>query len=101
MRRLNEKQKALPAGSTGVVPTPLPQDAYRPPDASAVINVPVDAEDFAQLAEAFCVCFTELEAEHGAAPSLDQLRECFLHALYPIFSGPRSPAIRRPPTSCG
>jgi hypothetical protein len=83
--------KALGPAAGGTVPTPIPQDPYRPPDAGAVINVPVDTEDFAQLAEAFCVCFTELKAESGADPSLAELRECFLQALYPDFQWPPVP----------
>lgn len=91
-RRLAAKPKALPpAGGGGPVPTPLPQDQYRPPDPQAVINVPVDAEDFAQLAEAFCVCYAELKAESGAAPSVGELRDCFLQALYPDFQWPPVP----------
>lgn len=90
-RRLEEKQKALPPSPSGPVPTPLPQDQYRPPDAQAVINVPVDAEDFAQLAEAFRVCHEELAAENGAAPTVNELRDCFLQALYPDFQWPPVP----------
>ncbi len=83
---------ALPAARpNGPVPSPLPQEQYREPDAGAVINIPVDAEDFRQMVEAFCVCFHELRREHGAHPSVSQLRDCFLQAIYPDFQWPPVP----------
>lgn len=85
-----EQQKALPPARSQV-PTPMPQDAYRSPDPTAVINAPIDAEDFRQMAEAFCVCHRELSREHGRAPTVDELRDCFLGAIYPDFQWPPVP----------
>jgi hypothetical protein len=88
-RRIEEsKQKAIAAART---PSPLPQEAYRPPDPAAVINTPVDAEDFAQMQEAFCVCYRALLEDAGNAPSAEQLRDCFLKAIYPDFVWPPVP----------
>ena len=86
-------RKALAAGgSTGQgVPTPLPQQRYREPDPAAVINVPVDAEDFRQMADAFCVCYGALHDDLKKPPDVEQLRDCFLSAIYPDFQWPPVP----------
>lgn len=95
LRRELQRRRSIPPTKPepgpGGVPTPLPQDAYRQPDPASVINVPEDAEDFQQMAEAFCVCFRELQREHGAAPSVGDLRDCFLGAIYPDFKWPPVP----------
>lgn len=87
--------RALPPASQppapGAVPSPLPQESYRRADPAAVINVPIDAEDFRQMAEAFCVCFHELRHEHGRDPAVSELRDCFLVAIYPDFQWPPVP----------
>jgi hypothetical protein len=93
-RQIEEgKRKALAAGgSSGQgVPTPLPQQQYREPDPGAVINVPVDAEDFRQMQDAFCVCYRALREDLGKLPTVEQLRDCFLGAIYPDFHWPPVP----------
>lgn len=88
-RRIAEsKQRALAAAT---VPSPLPQDPYREPDPAAVINTPVDAEDFSQMQEAFCVCYRALLEQEGRPPTADRLRDCFLQAIYPDFVWPPVP----------
>jgi hypothetical protein len=79
------------AGSNGLVPTPLPQEAYRAPDPAAVINTPTDAEDFGQMKEAFCVCYQALVEDEGKPPSQERLCDCFLGAIYPDFAWPPVP----------
>lgn len=91
LRRQAARAALPPAASSGPVPTPMPQEQYRAPDPAAVINVPVDAEDFQQMAEAFCVCYRALEKEHGSAPGVGELRDCFLDAIYPDFQWPPVP----------
>ena len=48
----------------------LPQDAYRPPDTTAIINLPVDAEDFDQLSEAICTCFAAVKEDKAAGEAV-------------------------------
>lgn len=93
-RRSRARRRGLPPPDDGPRPTPpspLPQETYRAPDPAAVINVPVDAEDFDQMAEAFCVCFAALEQDRGRMPTVAELRDCFLSAIYPDFSWPPVP----------
>lgn len=88
------EMKALPCPpipKPAMVPSPLPQEKYRAPDPKAVINVPIDKDDFAQMAEAFCTCWNALREEHGRPPTVDELRDCFLAALYPDFAWPPVP----------
>jgi len=92
-RRIDEsKQEALMAAAKrSVEGTPLPQDAYRPPDPAAVINTPVDAEDFAQMKQAFCVCYQSLLEDEGTPPTAEKLRDTFLGVIYPDFTWPPVP----------
>lgn len=92
-RRLEEeKRKELAAaGVNGPVPTPLPQEGYREPDPAAMINTPIDAEDFRQMQEAFCICYRALLKDGGKPPSMERLRDCFLTAIYPDFTWPPVP----------
>ena len=81
----------LAACATPLKPDLQPERFALPPDPAAVINTPVDAEDFAQMHEAFCVCYRALMDDAGKAPTADELRDCFLKAIYPDFVWPPVP----------
>lgn len=92
LAELREKLERL-ALPSGQVPSPLPLEPYREPDTSAVINIPVDADDFAQLSEAMCACLAALheEAAEDAPVGPEALRDCLLDAVYPDFQWPPVP----------
>lgn len=79
--------------SSTPVPALIPSNEYRDPDREAVINLPVDKEDFTQLHEAMCSCVAALRAEkdEGQTISADELRDCLLEAIYPDFTWPPVP----------
>lgn len=74
-------------------PSPLPTEEYREPDRTAVIKLPVDAEDFDQLGDAICACYAALKGEAGPGVDVDAaaLRDCLLEAVYPDFVWPPVP----------
>jgi hypothetical protein len=75
------------------VPALLPDEEYREPDTSAVINLPIDKEDFRQLHQAMCECAAALREEQGpeGVVTSDALRDCLLEAVYPDFTWPPVP----------
>jgi len=84
---------ALAQGRGTPVPALLPTEEYREPDTAAVINLPVDKEDFLQLHQAMCECFAALKEEVGVegVVTADSLRDCLLEAVYPDFTWPPVP----------
>lgn len=88
-----QQQQALPPGAEAAAagPAALPSAPYRAPDVTAVINLPVDAEDFAQLRAAVCACLDDLRARHMGHVTSDDLRDCLLEAIYGDFQWPPVP----------
>lgn len=78
---------------SGPMPAILPASSYREPDRSAIINLPVDREDFDQLHEAVCACALALRAELAAGNVItsEDLSACVLEAIYPDFVWPPVP----------
>lgn len=74
-------------------PAILPSAEYREPDLAAIINLPVDQEDFDQLHEAMCACVTALRHDkaEGEMITREELRNCLLEAIYPDFTWPPVP----------
>lgn len=83
---------ALPPASADA-PSPLPQDQYREPDPNALVNLPVDREDFVMLRQAICQCLDALgeEKDEGELVTAGELRDCLLEAIYPEFQWPPVP----------
>jgi hypothetical protein len=80
-------------GNGTPIPALLPGDEYREPDRTAVINLPIDAEDFKQLHEAMCECLRALKSDKAEGEKVTdaELRDCLLEAIYPDFTWPPVP----------
>lgn len=65
---------------------------YREPVQTAVL-LPSDADDYAQLHEALCVCLAQLRqaTAAGTDPTTQELRKCLLDTVYPDFPWPPVP----------